>query len=113
MQSRENKIKIINDLLNGKNIIIAESRPEIKFNHVSGNLYKEVVSDKVYTFEAIQALNEPYRELNNELIDWQETKEYEDREETCFGLPYIFQIHIKGKHQEQPDNIILPALELN
>jgi hypothetical protein len=41
MKNRERKIKIINDLLNGKNTKLAEDRPEIEFNLISDNLYKE------------------------------------------------------------------------
>lgn len=113
MQSRERKIKIINDLLKGKNVSLAENRPETQFNLISDNLYKEVGNDRVYTLEEIQALNKPYRELNNELQDWEETKAYDNREETRFGLPLLVQINVKSKHQKQPVSIILPAIEIN
>ncbi len=108
MQNKERKIKIINDLLKGKNVSLAENRPETQFNLISDNLYKEVGNDRVYNLEEIQALNKPYRELNNELQDWEETKAYDDREESRFGLPYVFQINSYRKHEKQPDRIILP-----
>lgn len=113
VKNRERKIKAINDLLNGKNIILAENRPEIKFNRIRANLYKDAVSSKLYTIEEIQALNMPYREINTELKDWQEIREYEAREETYFGLPFLVQIQKKNKNHKLPNQIILPALTID
>jgi hypothetical protein len=55
----------------------------------------------------------PYKELNTELKDWQEIKEYEDREETYFGLLFLVQIQKKNKNHKLPNQIILPALTID
>lgn len=112
--TREDKINMLNSYLEGiKPAPIPDYRPELCFTRVGDNLYQATGSNEIVTLQDIDNINKPYKQIKGQVLNWEEVKHYDDREETHIGLPLLVQINVRGRDSSQPYKVILPAIRCN